>query len=247
MQTNQNHPIIPKTWNLPEIFRRRLGESVGRQRLMVEEGNYLAVLHQLPMASDKGQRQAALFWINERQEWKSAPDSGGRSALRELVKTYQDRIQSLDQLLDRSEKASEIHDIIDEVTPLLRAGRNMMQVIQELRQSLSDDQQLIVIRDQAIDVERSSELLLQDAKSSLDYLIARNSSEQAEAAAAATYEARKLNRLAAFFFPLATLATVFGMNPPSEVVQLNGVWIVVAVGLITGLIVYGLLCAGRKS
>jgi len=72
-------------------------------------------------------------------------------------------------------------------------------------------------------VERAADLLVQDAKSSLDFMIAKNSTEQAAATAAATREARKLNRLAAFFFPLMTLAAVMGMNRPSEVLAASGV------------------------
>ncbi len=35
---------IPKTWDLPESIRKRLGESVGRQRMIHEEGNTLLLL-----------------------------------------------------------------------------------------------------------------------------------------------------------------------------------------------------------
>ncbi len=237
--------ILPKSWAIPDIFRRRLGEDAGRQRLMKEDGHLLAILHQLPTADDRGKRDAVLFWIDDKGAWKSLPESGGRSALRAHVETYLSRVTALDVELDKASSASEIHDIIDEATPVLRAGRNMMSVIQELRQALPDDLQVLAIRDVAVGVERAADLLVQDAKSSLDFLIAKNSAEQAVAAAAATHEARKLNRLAAFFFPLMTLAAVMGMNRPSEVLAFGGVWVVVTIGIVLGAIVWGVLGKGR--
>jgi len=215
--------IIPKSWNIPPVFRRRLGEDAGRQRLMKEDGHLLVILHQVPKAEDGGHREAALFWIDDQGNWKSVPGSGGRSALREHVDQYLARAKSLDSELDKTSTAAEIHEVIDQATPLLRAGRNMMAVTQELRQSLPDNLQVLAIRDVAVAVERAADLLVQDAKSSLDFMIAKNSTEQAAATAAATREARKLNRLAAFFFPLMTLAAVMGMNRPSEVLAASGV------------------------
>lgn len=237
--------IIPKSWNIPAVFRRRLGEDAGRQRLMKEEGHLLVILHQVPKAEDGGNREAALFWIDDQSNWKSVPESGGRSALRGHVDQYLARAKSLDSNLDKTSTAAEIHEIIDQATPLLRSARNLMAVTQELRQALPDDLQVLAIRDVAVTVERAADLLLQDAKSSLEFLIAKNSTEQAEAAAAASREARKLNRLAAFFFPLMTLAAVMGMNSPGEVLAASSAWLVVAIGIALGTIVYAALGRGK--
>ncbi len=77
--------IIPKAWDIPEVFRNRMGQDVGRQRLMNEAGHHLVVMHELPERGDKGIRKPALFWVNDMDEWKSMPSSGGRSALKQLV------------------------------------------------------------------------------------------------------------------------------------------------------------------
>ncbi len=57
---------------------------------------------------------------------------------------------------------------------------------------------------------------------------------QAKESKKAAREAQKLNRLAALFFPLVTLASLFGMNPPSEVMEHGGVYVVIVLGLIMG-------------
>ncbi len=233
--------LLPKVWDIPVVFRRRLGEEVGRQRLMEEEGNLLVVLHAVPRAEDKGRREGTFFWVDGEGNWKSLPESGGRSALRGHVENYARRARELDGDLERTSSAEDIHEVIDEAAPLLRAARNMMGVLQELRQALPDDAKVLAIRDLAVGVERGMELLVQDAKSSLDFLIAKSAGEQAAAAAGATAEARKLNRLAAFFFPLVTLAGVFGMNRPGEVLSYDGLLVVCALGLALGAAVWGIL------
>ena len=40
--------FVPKSWELPESIRKRLGDDAGRQRLMDEEGHLLMILHQPP-------------------------------------------------------------------------------------------------------------------------------------------------------------------------------------------------------
>ena len=39
---------LPPDWQLPEAISRRLGDKVGRQRLMATEGHLLFVLHEPP-------------------------------------------------------------------------------------------------------------------------------------------------------------------------------------------------------
>ncbi len=233
--------LLPKMWPIPAVFKKRLGESVGRQRLMKEAGHLLVILHRVPGSEDKGRREGSFFWVGEDGSWKSSPEAGGKSALRSLVEEYLQRARMLDEGLEKSGAAEDIHIIIDEAAPILRAARNMMGVLQELREALPDDDQVLAIRDLAVEVERSMDLLLQDAKSSLDFLIAKSSAEQAAAAAGATEEARKLNRLAAFFFPLMTLAAVFGMNRPGEVMEYQGAYVVCALGLVMGAVVWRVL------
>ena len=229
--------LIPKTWAIPNIFRDRLGTEVGRQRLMCEDDHFLVILHLFPTAKDKGNREGALFWINTEAEWKSFPEPGGRKALRKLVESYRGRLSDLNEELDTKSTPEGIHEVIDEAAPILRAARHMLTVLEELRDALPEDRDILAIRDLAVSIERGADLLVQDAKTSLDFLVAKSASSQANAAASATEEARKLNRLAAFFFPLLTLTSICGMSQPSKVMGFTGVWIVLLLGLAMGLIV----------
>lgn len=229
--------IIPKAWDIPEAFRNRMGQGVGKQRLMNEEGHLLAVLHELPAKGDRGVRKPALFWVNNLGEWKSMPSSGGRAALKQLVQDYHQKVMDLEAKLghmDGGETAENVHEVLDEAAPLYRALRNLAAVMQELRTALNSDREVLNIRDTALAAELSIDLVLADAKSSLDYLIAKNAMIQAKESKKATKEAQKLNRLAALFFPLVTMASLLGMNPLGKTLSNGGFYVVIISGLIMG-------------
>jgi hypothetical protein len=122
--------------------------------------------------------------------------------------------------------------------PLLRSTRNLLAVLEEARDARSDERRLLVARDAAIALERAIDLATGDAKASMDFTMAVNAEAQARASYEAGMEARRLNRLAAFFFPLATLVAVFGMNPPAEVMNTPWVGAVVGAGIGVGFLVW---------
>ena len=236
--------VIPKAWNIPDIFRARMGKEVGRQRLMSEEGHHLVVLHEIPTLSERGQRKPMLFWVDDAGDWKSMPQSGGRSALKQHVSDYQNAISALEQRMTKVEgddTPEEVHDVIDEAAPLHRSVRGLARVMQALRETLKDDREVLNVRDMAVSMESSTDLLLADAKSTLDFVTAKNAMIQAKESAKAAREAQKLNRLAALFFPLVTLASVFGMNAPSQVLGASGSIVVIIIGLVTGALLWGIL------
>jgi len=221
-----------------------MGNDVGRQRLMSEEGHHLVVLHEIPSMNDKGHRNPALFWINDVGEWKSMPQSGGRSALKQLVQDYQEKISALELRMTKAEgdnTPEEVHDVIDEVAPLQRSVRGLARVLQGLREALKDDREVLNIRDITVSIESSTDMLIADAKSTLDFITAKNAMIQAKESTKAAREAQKLNRLAALFFPLVTLASLFGMNAPADVLGNNGSIIVIIVGLVTGALLWTVL------
>ncbi len=249
MKTDRSHPsLIPKQWQIPQIFRDRLGADPGKQRIMAEEGHYLIILHRAPSAADRGNREAALFWINENSEWKSTPHGGGVNGLIEHIKEYENLVKGLEEGLElphSSENADLLHEIHDEVTPLLRASRHMLNVLQELRQLFPENRKILLLRDSAINVERSSELLLTDTKSTLDFMLAQSSMKQAQEAHNATIEANKLNRLAAFFFPIITICAVLSIEDPAAVLSRPSTYGIVLAGLLLGLTLITLLRSKR--
>lgn len=238
-------PFVPKSWDLPESIRRRLGDAAGRQRLMDEDGHLLLILHQAPTPQDDEIRKPALFWGQPSGEWKSFPDGGGLGALDALLDVYRTNIHALDEAVEGATTPRQFFEVMKHVNPLHRSMRNLSAVMQEARQARADDRRILNLRDHAGELERAIDLIAGDAKAGMEFSLAENTEEQSRFAHEATVEARKLNQLAAFFFPLATLVAVFGMNPPAEVIHTPGFWGVVAAGAAAGLLVR-VLPIGRR-
>lgn len=243
----ERNSFVPKTWDLPDAIRRRLGNSVGRQRLMNEEGHLLLILHQAPKSEDDELRTAVLFWRNLAGEWKSTPTSGGLAGLDAHLALYRTAIHQLDEDVEAANTPRQYFEVMRRMHPLQRSTRNMAEVLQAARQALPDETRMINMRDQAVDLERGIELIAADAKAGMDFTIAEAASQQAASAEMAGQEARRLNRLAAFFFPLATLVAVFGMSPPSEVISYPHSWVVILSGIVLGLVVYSLVSARPRK
>lgn len=238
---------IPKTWDLPEAIRKRLGESVGKQRLMHEDGHQLLLLHQVPTAEDDEVRNPMVAWRNLAGEWKSAPVGGGLTGLEEHVETYRTAIRKLDEEVESAKTARQYFEVMRRMYPLQRSTRSLLQVMQATREALPEDGRVINLRDQVVELERGIELVVADAKSGMEFTLAEAASQQALAADVANHEARRLNRLAAFFFPLATLVAVFGMNPPDTVWRNPGFWVVLGAGVLLGFFVHALVASSRKK
>lgn len=238
---------IPHTWDLPEAIRKRLGESVGKQRMMHEEDHLLLLLHQVPNAEDDEVRRPMVLWRNPAGEWKSSPLTGGLVGLDAHLASYRTTIHDLDELVEAAKTARQYFDVMRRMHPLQRSTRNLSEVLQAARQALPDDTRIINMRDQAVDLERGIELVVADTKSGMDFTLAESANQQAHAAEVANQEARRLNRLAAFFLPLATLVAVFGMNPPESMFGDLGFWAVLASGILLGVLVNRLVGLRRSK
>lgn len=243
----QRTSYIPQTWDLPEAIRKRLGETVGKQRLMNEEGHLLMILHEAPKEEDDEVRSAMVVWRNPVGEWKSFPIGGGLAGLEAHLVSYRTAIHRLDDEVESAKVARQYFDVMRRMHPLHRAARHMSEVLQATREALPEETRIINMRDKAADLERAIELVAEDAKSGMDFTLAESASQQALAADIANQEARRLNRLAAFFFPLVTLVAVFGMNPPETIWRAPGFWLVLVAGVLLGFFVYALVASGRKN
>ena len=243
---NKRPNFLPKSWELPESIRKRLGDDAGRQRVMDEDGHLLLILHQAPEPEDNEIRKPALFWNQPTGEWKSTPEGGGLAALEAHLQHYGKNIHVLDEQVEAAKTPSQYFEIMKHMTPLLRATRNMLAVMQEAREARPEDRRLINFRDRAIELERAIDLVAEDTKAGLEFSMAENTEEQSRFAHEAAVEARKLNRLVATFFPLATLVAVFGMSPPADVIKAPGFWLVLAAGITAGLLVRALTSTRKK-
>jgi hypothetical protein len=241
--------ILPAVWDIPQVFRDRLGTRPGRQRAMIHDGHVLLVLHRPPKA-DEEERTGRFFWRKPDGTWMSSESGGGLASLAAHLQEYADLIERYDQKEEGASTAAEYFDVIQAVTPLHRAARNLHQVLQDARKAVPDDHDLIDFRDQAYDVERNAELLYTDARNGLEYALARRAEDQAAAAHEMSVASHRLNVLAAFFFPIATLSAVFGVNlrhgwenvpPPGPFL------IMLAAGLACGFILKGFITRGERT
>lgn len=202
---------IPASWEVPAVFRNRLGSQAGRQRAMTADGHLLLVLHS-PPTGEEHERHGRLFWRLPNGTWKaSCPDSTIQN-LQAHLNEYRQRIEKLELQEADALSSDEYFRVISDLLPLHRAARNLHQALQTARQEINDARDLINFRDDAYEIERMSELLHADAKNELDFLIVRRAEEQAKAAYGMGVSSHRLNLLVAFFFPIATLSSIFGTN-----------------------------------
>lgn len=204
-------PLLPPGWDVPQVFRDRLGDDAGRQRLMQHDGHLLLVLHAPPLA-EEARRRGRLFWRDPEGVWKPQGLKHDELALGELIGEYEARAAELDDAEDAADEAREYFDLLTSLAPLVRAAHNLYSVVQEARQAAGADRRLINLRDRAYAVTRRLELLQQDAKNTLDFVIARRAEEQADSSRRQARAAYRLNVLAALFFPLATVTTLLSTN-----------------------------------
>jgi hypothetical protein len=202
---------LPEMWRIPPVFRTRVRESVGRQRAMFADGHLLLILHE-PPKGDERERRARVFWRSPEGEWQSSTLGPGAGALQRHLNDFREAVASLDKAEDRADRAEDFFRLLRDVAPLARTARNLADVLQDARQMVPDDPELILFRDQAYQASRSADLLQHDMKIGLDCAIARRSEEQAESSRRMALAAYRLNVLAATFFPIVTVASIFGMN-----------------------------------
>ena len=233
--------LLPAEWTIPDQLRDRLGKSAGRQRVLEGDGHLVLVLH-APPGADETDRRGRFFWRHPEGSWCVAPKAERVPNLEEHLNEYRTAIEQLEHAEDVARQARDYFDLLDRLTPLSRAIRHMYETLQEARDAASEDRQLIVARDQAYELTRRAELLHDDLKNGLDFAVAGQAEQQAESSYQMAVAAYRLNVLAAFFFPIATLMAIFGSNLRhgfEDWDRLNSPYLllaVVAAGLLVGMI-----------
>ena len=198
--------VLPRQWAVPDLFRRRLGEHAGKQRVMVADGQVLLVLHALPA------RAPSMFWRNRDGIWASTLHGARPQGLRIHVQQYASAVAKLEDELEAATGSDACFEVLRAVTPLVRTARNLHRVLQEARDAMPLDRELLACRDLAYEVERGAELVYDEARNTLSYTVANRAEAQAKLGEANARLGHRLNQLAAFFFPLSALAALFGMN-----------------------------------
>lgn len=240
--------LIPAGWELPEVFRNRLGNQVGRQRAMISDGHLLLILHSPPVP-DEHERHGRLFWRHPDGSWKVACPGSTIKSLSGHLKQYRDRIEELEEDEDTATNSDEYFKVISNLLPLYRAARNQHQALQTARQEIPDARDVINFRDEAYEIERMSELLNADAKNALDFLIVCRAEEQAQVSYRMGVSSHRLNVLVAFFFPIATLSSIFGTNLIHGFEDRYSPWLffmMLAAGLLFGLVLTKIITGKRE-
>ena len=224
--------IIPPTWSLPESIRTRLGQTTyGRQRAIIEEGHLLLVLHKVPGPDDRA-REGVLFWRSPNNEWQWNRGGPGPGALKRHIQSYGEVEAKLAQQYDDASGIDALFDLVEALTPVTRAARNMHNALQAAREGIPNDTFLIEMRDLAYEIDRNLDLMLEDVRNAIQYHQARESEEQARLGKEALRASHRLNTLAAMFFPLTAIASIFGMQLAHGLDEHNPVifWTVFLVG-----------------
>ncbi|QDV15104.1 hypothetical protein CA51_50160 [Rosistilla oblonga] len=206
--TKPKRQLLPPMWQLPEEFRHRLGSTAGRQRAMLADGHLLLVLHVVPGADDTT-RTGRFFWRETSGTWHSSDSGAGPAALHKHLDQYAAALDASEQRETEALHADQYLQLLERLSPLLRASRNMLQVLEEARKEVPQDRDLIECRDRAYEISRTAELLYGDAKNAMDVAVVRRAEQQAEASDRMARASHRLNVLLAMFFPIATLAAMF--------------------------------------
>lgn len=204
--------VIPSNWELPQAISSRFGTQAGKQRAMHHEGHLVLVVHLVPK-HDELERRAVLFWRQPNGTWKGSGEAkAGLSALKGLVDGYRQKLIELETAGDNARRAADYFHVLQEVAPVLRAGRHLHKTLQDAREAVSTDADIIALRDAAGDIERMAELVQTDAKAGLEFTVARRAEEQADASEHIARSSHRLNLIAALFLPVSAIGSVFGVN-----------------------------------
>jgi hypothetical protein len=207
--------VIPESWQVPIKFRQRVGAHAGRQRAMIDNGHLLLILHELPGAKEM-ERSARLFWRSPDGTWKASGgrEGGGLPVLKRHLESFQTAIQQFDDAVDQAVTKGALQpepffEVITRATPVQRTTRNMHKALQQAREGI-EDKDIITLRDLAGDLERAIDNVVADADNGLAFSAAKNAAAQAQQATRGANAQHRLNLLAALFFPVTAIGTIFG-------------------------------------
>ncbi|MFN7140134.1 MAG: CorA family divalent cation transporter [Limisphaerales bacterium] len=239
---------LPATWEVPEIFRARLGERAGKQRIMQSDGHLLIILHKVPEPGNP-ERDSILFWRNAKGEWRSTERGSGLAALNDLFEVWAKTVDDQEERMQQQPSAENFFSVVQATTPLLRSIRNTYRALQEAREAFPEERSILIARDKAGDLERTIELLHTDAQHGMEFMIAKQSEEQARQAHQLVVTGHRLNLLVALFLPLTAIGSMFGMNMVHGLEEWNAPWMfwtLLVVSILGGLLLLAVIASRPK-
>lgn len=240
---------LPASWELPEAIKIRFGQKrSGKQRAMVADGHLLLVLHKLP-TRDMDEREAGFFWRKPNGEWESTERGQGLFTLRQHVESFDQAEERFRERFRQASAAENYFQILQDISPVSHAAKNLHATLQAAREAIREDRDIIDLRDQAYDLQRTLELTYMDTRNALDFHMARKSEEQNRLSLQSIQTESRLNVLAAIFFPLTAIASIFGMNLRSglEGMPIIAFWLIFVAGLFLGFMTKGWAVKGKQK
>jgi Mg2+ and Co2+ transporter CorA len=230
VQTMERKTVIPHNWDVPDSIRHSVAEVPGTQRALEADGHLFLILHKLPTAHS-AKRELRMFWRSPDGTWASDGLGVGINALQRHVTEFNSRLLELEDLDNKAASADDYFHIRCEIAPIHRAAQNMSTAISRAYEACPDDRELLICRNLATTVERTSELLKDDATYGLEYAMAKHAESQALAS-------HRLNLIAAIFFPILAFASIFGMNLDNGFEHQDTwvFWLFVALGIAIGMV-----------
>ena len=205
--------VIPHNWEVPQVFRGRLGTHAGRQRVMHADGHLLLILHEAPGKAEATERGARLYWRKPDGTWKSTGSSVATiAALRAHVEELDAVADAMEVRANKASRAADWFALLHESAPLLRVVRGMSATLQEARDLAKTDRDLIALRDAAQEIERAIDLIHGHARAGLDFAIAKAAEDNATHTKHVQESGHRLNLIAATFLPITALGSLLGMN-----------------------------------
>ncbi|MGI9471357.1 MAG: hypothetical protein ACR2NZ_07500, partial [Rubripirellula sp.] len=100
----QSESMLPATWDVPQVFRDRLGSHVGRQRAMVADDHLLLVLH-VPPKPDQDERRGRFFWLKPDGNWTSDQLGSGPAAMKKHLDASDKQLEELEKMEEQTENS----------------------------------------------------------------------------------------------------------------------------------------------
>lgn len=201
---------LPAHYALERDLLEQLGDRPGHQRCVVGRDELLLVLHEVPKAGVP-EREAIFFWRRRDGKWFQ-PDGQGLKGLGDLLDRYAKAIDTNEEILEQTDEAEDLFQVLKHAGPLTRSSRNMVVALEQVLNQEPDDRLIRNHRDRAREIERAAELLHSDGRETLLFWQAEAAEQHTKSAERFGNILFKLNLVTGFFLPLVAFGGLFGMN-----------------------------------
>lgn len=198
---------LPAHFSVEPELRDQLSGLPGHQRCVEGAGELLLVAHEVPGATGSD-RRALFFWKRYDGCWTQA-GGPGIDELGGLLERYAGVIGSHARTLNRGAGAEVLPTILRHAARLLRSMRNLLQAIEQTLAIDPEDREIRAYRDRAREIERAADLLLADARATLESGVFERTSAQAAALERLARSGWHGSLLLAFFLPMIAFGGLF--------------------------------------